>query len=448
MLLNFKIKNYKSFKEETVFSLTPVPKQKDLEYSIIKRKVGNKELKALCSSVFYGPNASGKTNLIGALDVMKRIVLRGDIKNMDNDCYPNFAAGKLELIPNVFLDEPEPVVFSVTFSYLDYYIEYNLSLDLGKFLEVDHKRKILDEELYLNGVLLFKRGGTLEIGNLEAFPDLVLPDWKQYREGAIALAKSSLRDDELFLVNGFKTMFSSMISSLVTDWFKNQLQTLIHSEVIRSGPSFPVDSSKKEKIVFSQKLNDAAKLFGISSNKLVYIQDKGKDKPELYSVFEGKAKNMGIQSEVFESFGTIRFVNLFPVIMNALVKGQTLVIDEFDASIHPSAVMEIINIFHNDEVNINGAQLIFDTHNPIFLNSNFFRRDEIKFVDRDQESHNSTMYSLADFGTSGNCGVRRTDDYMKNYFVDRYGAIRDIDLTSLARKIIAKETDNSAKAED
>ena len=57
--------------------------------------------------------------------------------------------------------------------------------------------------------------------------------------------------------------------------------------------------------------------------------------------------------------------------------------DEFDASLHPMALMSIVGAFHNDEINKKGAQLIFNTHNPIFLNKNIFRRDEIKFVDRD-----------------------------------------------------------------
>ena len=110
--------------------------------------------------------------------------------------------------------------------------------------------------------------------------------------------------------------------------------------------------------------------------------------------------------------------------------------DEFDASIHPMALMNIINIFHNDEINVNHAQLIFNTHNPIFLNPNLYRRDEIKFVERDDNSHVSSHYSLSDFGTTGKNGVRKNEDYMKNYFVDRYGAIKDIDFTPIFEELI------------
>ena len=101
--------------------------------------------------------------------------------------------------------------------------------------------------------------------------------------------------------------------------------------------------------------------------------------------------------------------------------------------------MNIINIFHNDEINKKHAQLIFNTHNPIFLNSNLFRRDEIKFVERDDEIHCSTHYSLSDFGIVGEGEERKNEDYMKNYFKDRYGAIRDIDFTPIFENFLKNE---------
>jgi AAA15 family ATPase/GTPase len=69
MLLEFKMKNFKSFRNLVEFKMTPAQKIKDLEYSLLKEKANNKEEKALSSSVIYGPNSSGKTNLIGGLQV-------------------------------------------------------------------------------------------------------------------------------------------------------------------------------------------------------------------------------------------------------------------------------------------------------------------------------------------------------------------------------------------
>lgn len=143
-------------------------------------------------------------------------------------------------------------------------------------------------------------------------------------------------------------------------------------------------------------------------------------------------------AEVFESHGTYRFINLFPLVVNAIVNGGTLIVDEFDAALHPMALMSIVNLFHNNELNRKNAQLIFNTHNPIFLNANLFRRDEIKFVEREPDSNKSVHYSLSDFGTSGNNAVRMQGDYMKNYFVGRYGAIVDIDFTPIFEKLLSE----------
>lgn len=92
MLLEFKTSNYKSFKEELIFSLIPAPKQKGLDYSVLKQDINKKSYKGLCSAVIYGSNASGKTNIIGAMDTFKSIVLRGNIRNDDDKNDPNTAA--------------------------------------------------------------------------------------------------------------------------------------------------------------------------------------------------------------------------------------------------------------------------------------------------------------------------------------------------------------------
>ena len=129
-------------------------------------------------------------------------------------------------------------------------------------------------------------------------------------------------------------------------------------------------------------------------------------------------------------------MNEFPLVIKALVNGGTLVIDEFDGSIHPEVIMSIILAFHNDEINKHHAQLIFTTYNPIFLDASLLRRDEIKFVERNVQN-NSIHYSLSDFKTAS--GVRKGEDYMSNYFVNRYGAIKDIDFSSILKDIMSDE---------
>ena len=142
MLLEFKVKNYKSFVDMTTFSMMAAPKQKGLDYSVYTMSVNGKKVKGLCSSVIYGPNASGKTNIIGAMDTLRAIVLRGDIRNEEEKEAANPAASALELIPNKDLKQAEPVFFSIDFMVSEYRVKYELLLDIGAFLETKYKREI------------------------------------------------------------------------------------------------------------------------------------------------------------------------------------------------------------------------------------------------------------------------------------------------------------------
>ncbi|WP_244834430.1 ATP-binding protein [Clostridium sp. BJN0001] len=441
MLLEFKTKNYKSFVEETKFSMLAAPKQKGLDYSLCEKKIKGKTLKGLCSSVIYGPNAAGKTNIIGAMDVFRAIVLRGNIRNSEEKASPNTASAELELIPNNKCKTAQPVEFSVDFFENGLRIEYSVSVDLGTFLDSEYKRKILSEKLIVDGDEVFCRTKDLSFGNLKVIKDYLSDPMKQNMEGAIDIAKNSLNQEELFLINGFKLIFSQKFVKLITDWFTNKFMVIYRADSMQLIKRF---ADPQKKAVYVEKTTDeAAKLFGINSNAVGYVVSDDDSEAKLCSIFKDvkNKKSTAIAAEIFESYGTIRFINMFPLVIRAIQTGGTLVVDEFDASIHPMALMSIINIFHNDDININHAQLIFNTHNPIFLNSNLFRRDEIKFVERDDDNHDSTLYALSDFGTTGEKGVRKNEDYMKNYFVSQYGAIKDIDFVPIFEEILATKNE-------
>ena len=437
MLLEFRTSNYKSFKDELTFSLIPAPKQKGLDYSVLEEIIGKKSYKALCSAIIYGPNASGKTNIIGAIDTFKAIVLRGHIRNSDSKDNLNTAANKLELIPNIGSSISTPVEFAIKFIEKDLLIEYGFTAELGKFLADDFDRKIIKEYLLVNETQIFDREEELTITS--SLPDIIndylVNEYSSNSSSLISIAKSNLHDKELFLMNGFKTMFSAKLVSLIANWLDNKLLVFYRADVMESKR---IITDPKKKTVYIDEIIDAgAKSFGVTSNAIGFVIDDEKSEPKLSSIFN--KEKIAIPAELFESYGTIRFINMFPMVIRALLNGCTLVIDELDASIHPMAIMNIITMFHNDEINTQKSQLIFDTHNPIFLNSNLFRRDEIKFVERDDSAHESKHYSLSDFGTAGKSGVRKNEDYMKNYFVDRYGAIKDIDFTPIFEGLLQKK---------
>ena len=433
MFLEFKVKNFKSIKEELTLSMVPAPKQKGLDYSIQNKFVGKKKYESLSSAVIYGPNASGKSNIISAIDVFKSIVLRGNIKNSENTSTPNIAAHKLELIPYRLNEKSQVTSFRIKFIENELLFEYELEIDLGGFLEMNYDRKVVLERLTINNRKVMER----TLNELFIDPCKTIKNINQYfgdsinsdTADVVKIAIESMDREELFLSNGFKTIFSKQLATIILSWFENQLIVLYHSDKVRITPY--ILDAKEDRIYTQKTLTEAANIFGIGQNGLGYKILNGI--PTLYSTF----KDGEVPADFYESFGTLRFVREFPIIIEAIIRGATLFVDEFDASIHPMALMNIINIFHNDDVNKHKAQIIFNTHNPIFLNAGLFRRDEIHFVERTNDG--SIHYTLADFKTTGENGVRNGADYMKNYFVNQYGAIRDVDFTPIIMSLFKEE---------
>ena len=97
--------------------------------------------------------------------------------------------------------------------------------------------------------------------------------------------------------------------------------------------------------------------------------------------------------------------------------GNTLVIDEFDARLHPNLTKKIVQIFNSIRTNPKGAQLIFVTHDSNLLNANVLRRDQICFVDKDKLGV-SSLRTLVEFK-----GVRNDASFEKAYLNGEYGAV-------------------------
>ena len=429
MLLEFQFQNYKSFHGATSFSMKAESEQHGLDYSLFDVAGDDK---VLCCSAIYGPNAAGKTSIIGAMDALRAIVRRGNIRNAEIISTANYAASKLCLIPNQRATQPKPVKFYVDFIVDDTRFQYELIIDLGLFLDAEYERRVVSESLIINNKTVFCRKceGNKTALTVSPHPELITMFSNvalANMANAASLALDSLECDELFLTDGFKLIFSPTLAKMVTNWFATLFITLLQEEI-----STPVE--------VSAALSKALDLFGAKANPVAYFNEEGANTKLVSLVSTQDNQQVSLPAEVYESTGTLRFIKLFPLIIQAIQTGATLVIDNCDISIHPVTLMDIINLFHNDELNTNHAQLIFTSHNPIFLNSNLLRRDEIKFVERDSDDHSSSLYSLSDFGT----GIGKDEDYLKRYLVNVYGAIPDIDFSSLFESTTPQEGDSKS----
>jgi AAA15 family ATPase/GTPase len=92
-------------------------------------------------------------------------------------------------------------------------------------------------------------------------------------------------------------------------------------------------------------------------------------------------------------------------------------IDELDENIHSLVMHDIVSLFNDKDINKNNAQIVFTAHNLDCLDNTIFRRDQIWFVEKNEDGE-SRMYSLAEIK-----GVRADLDYKKAYLAGRFGAI-------------------------
>ena len=113
------------------------------------------------------------------------------------------------------------------------------------------------------------------------------------------------------------------------------------------------------------------------------------------------------------------------MIKEALDHGKTILVDEIDTGLHPLLVQYLLQMFLNRDINAHGAQLIFTTHDVSMLSLSIFRRDQIYFVEKDNASGQSVVYSLDEFSP------RKTENIRNGYLQGRYGAIPVIDRTGV-----------------
>jgi hypothetical protein len=140
----------------------------------------------------------------------------------------------------------------------------------------------------------------------------------------------------------------------------------------------------------------------------------------VHTIYDDDGRPVG--QEVFdlddhESEGTQKLFALASPVLEALEEGGVLIIDELDARLHPLMTHEIVRLFNNRQTNSHGAQLIFSTQDTNLLDNELFRRDQIWFVEKNNQGA-SQLYSLAEIQ-----GVRNDLSYERGYIQGRFGAV-------------------------
>lgn len=399
MILEFSVKNFLSFKEKVTFSMI-ANSNKELNDNYVEIG-GNKVLK---SAAIYGANASGKSNLFKILTLV--VLMLRSSNSVDINA-------KLPLIP-FKLDKGsvnKPSEFEIKFILDETRYVYGFIAD---------KDKIYDEYLYYypNGreTKIFDRTNINEYS------------YTQKDEKILREIEAKNAQNKFFLATATNWNFDK--TKAAYNFLTNGIGTCNNLEILKNmaykmyetNPDYLKDFA----IDFLQKAD-----FNIEDYQISQIDVPGEfltaipefitktlpDKPKAYQVLFKHKNSDNYLSIDEESLGTQMIFAFIPFLADSLKNKKVLIIDELDKSLHPFLVQYIVEIFNDAEINKNGSQLIFNTHDTNLLDLNILRRDQIWFTEKNSETGESDLYFLSDFS------VRKQENVEKGYMLGRYGAV-------------------------
>lgn len=415
MLIQFKVKNYRSIKEEQILSMVKSKGKELEETNTFPSPEKKKPIKLLSSATIYGPNASGKSNLLKAMQTMQKIVLNSDSKIKRGT--------KLPVTPFLLDSETkeQPTEFEIIF------ISKNVRYQYGFML---NDEIILEEWLYA-----FPEGASQTWFEREYNQDEDKTDWYFGSKftGNKKIWSESTRENALFLSTAIQ--LNSEQLEPIYDWFSDNLHVLESNA--RLDPGFTYNLYQKEK--YKTKINDFLTIADLDIEELNITEedfdssklpsDMPKDlKDKLCEDMKDKKlldvssvhKNIQGEDVYFdfneESDGTRKFIAFIGPWIDTLERGNVLVIDELHDNFHPLMVKFLIELFHSKEMNTNNAQLIFTSHETSVMTQEIFRRDQIWFCEKKNKA--TELFSLIEFKPR-----KGVTDIEKSYFSGRYGAL-------------------------
>ena len=419
MLLSFTVGNFRSFKENKTFSMEAASIQEHKDF--VRESEGTKLLPV---AAVYGANSSGKSNLISALRMMKDVLLSSVKTNPTEELKTDiFKLDELYSQKPTFFE----VVFTLNSNTYKYGFEYSSKKINGEWLYTiknDRQKTYFIRNNDGIGVTKdFPEGAGKEESTAEnrLFLSLVaqlngkistsIMNWFEEMQIISGLEDSDFElqsSESLFAKNSVSAMAHKFIESMdlgFTSLRKGEIgvKTLLLSNLSEFKPH---DNLKE---LLSEKL-DQNKVSTIKTGHTVHYND-GSSKEEFFFY-----KKM-------ESEGTKKIINISSPIAKALSNGGAIVIDEFDAKLHPLLTRKIIAIFNSPESNSNNAQLIFATHDTNLLSNKIFRRDQIWFAEKNREDESTDIYPLSEIKEQDGGKIRKDRTYEKDYINGKYGAI-------------------------
>ena len=409
MLLMFKVKNYTSFKNESILDMRATAYVQHPNHVIHV----NDKLGLLKATALYGANASGKSNFISAMFFFRQYIFSQFINKKENEDFEiNDSAVKMKLEPFGLLnDVNDASEFDIIFLHNDRQIQYGFECT---------PKEVLNEWLFIDDKKVFERTGLeLSFGNKY---QKLLGAYKKLPAERLYIAVLEYFLDE----EGRKQVLDDFISFFNEDY--NVFTEILFESTVK-GLAGMIGLSKKlvSDIEYRKKVERYLRLIDVGikrldvQTELIFDEQTGRKRKEevvrtVHNIYDEDGNAVG--EKLFdlrqESTGTLRFLAYIQNIIEMIADGGVFIVDEMSARLHPLLTKLIVDIFCSSQNQ--KAQLIFTTHDISLLNNNQFRRDEVVFVDKNERGE-SSLYALSDLR------VREDATFHKDYLQGKYGAI-------------------------
>ena len=409
MLLMFKVKNYTSFKNESILDMRATAYVQHPNHVIHV----NDKLGLLKATALYGANASGKSNFISAMFFFRQYIFSQFINKKENEDFEiNDSAVKMKLEPfGLSNDVNDASEFDIIFLHNDRQIQYGFECT---------PKEVLNEWMFIDDKKVFERTGVeLSFGNKY---QKLLGAYKKLPAERLYIAVLEYFLDE----EGRKQVLDDFISFFNEDY--NVFTEILFESTVK-GLAGMIGLSKKlvSDIEYRKKVERYLRLIDVGikrldvQTELIFDEQTGRKRKEevvrtVHNIYDEDGNAVG--EKLFdlrqESTGTLRFLAYIQNIIEMIADGGVFIVDEMSARLHPLLTKLIVDIFCSSQNQ--KAQLIFTTHDISLLNNNQFRRDEVVFVDKNERGE-SSLYALSDLR------VREDATFHKDYLQGKYGAI-------------------------
>ncbi len=403
MILQFRVKNFKSIGKEVVLDMTATGAREHKEDIVCKNGVD-----ILPVAVIYGANASGKTNVLAALAQFRRTITTSHLSNPNEE--------GIYSAPFLFdkIGKESPTEFEVYLSSNNGEKEYHYGFSTfqGRIIEEYLEESKLSRNETVWKEIFCRDSDGIRYSKVKKYSQL--KDFEHLISETM-LFLSFLGPKKIKEADIFSEIYYWAVPS--TDEFA------ITSNDFMNFNSLPIAlrtySDEKIKDLILPKVLEFLKQFDpcIEDIKIEEnVNSEGKKVLSAYTIHKGVSFDLNNESD-----GTKKlFINFLWILM-MLSQGGLILADELDAKLHPLIIRKIVNLFRDPESNKGNAQLIFSSHNLILLDPSELRRDEIWFAEKDMDGYTS-LFSLAEFKTNEK-NVRSDLDYGKHYLAGKFGAI-------------------------